>query len=468
LSWGVGIVEHMFDNQDAGIGLWPGERPEDFDREDHLAWSITCSELADGWVEPDRHLLPDGLEDLLPGPYLAAVVHAVDPTRLNGHDAVRVMKAFGRLASGFEAGKLAAVAEVAHSPAGDADSPVERDGFEVEYVEAEIAAALTLTRSAARKLLARALSLQGLLSRVAEAFAAGLVDSAKTRVFDQTLGHLPADTVDTVLDQILDEAEGLTTGQLQARMTRLVLAADPDGAASAFEEGVADRGVVTYPNPDLSGSLLIHNANPKDIAAARSHIENLARSLKTSSEPRTLEQLRADVALDLLQGKCVHQVESNKTGRTNLMVPLTTLAGLSDTPGELEGYGPVIAEIARKTAAENIDGEWTFTVTDQGQPVATGTLSRRPTASQRRHLQALYPTCVFPGCRQPAHDCDLDHRKPFSQGGPTHNDNLGPLCRHHHMVRHHAPWQLLKLANGDHQWTSPLGHTYTRKRAPPE
>ena len=457
----------MFDHTDSVIGLWPGERPEDLEAESQLAYSVTCLEMADGWVEPDRHLLPDDLEKLLPGPYLAAILHALDPERLNGHDAVRLMTARARLVSHNEAGKLRAMSEVAISPPGDGESPVERTSTEIDYAAPEIAAALTLTRRASENELSRAMSLNGRLRRVLLALTAGTIDAARAKVFDQALGHLPDDTVDSVLDQILDEARDLTTGQLRAALNRIVLSIDPEGTASAFEEGLGDRGVTTYPNPDLTGSFLVHNANPTDIAAARAHIEELARALKSDSDPRTLEQIRADVALDLLKGQCVHQVEGSGASRTNLMVPLETLLGLSDEPGELEGYGAVVAEIARKSAIENVDGKWTFTVVDNGRPVATGTLSRRPTAAQRRHLEAVYPTCVFPGCRQPAIQCDLDHRKPHSQGGPTHNDNLGPLCRHHHMMRHHAPWQLLRLPDGDHRWTSPLGHSYMRKRGPP-
>lgn len=127
----------------------------------------------------------------------------------------------------------------------------------------------------------------------------------------------------------------------------------------------------------------------------------------------------------------------------------------------------MFAEIARKTAARKIDDEWTYTVTDQGRPVATGTLARRPTASQNRQIAAVYPTCVFPGCREPTYTCDIDHRKPRSQGGPTHNENLAPLCRFHHMTRHHTPWQVERLPEGDHRWTSPLGHTYVTRRGPP-
>ena len=460
-------IEHMFDHEDSVIGLWPGEMPENLVREEDLFYEIACREMADGWLEEERHLLPADLEDFLPGPYLASILHAIDPARLNGHDAVRLMQARARLVSHDEAGKLRAIAEVAFSPPGDADSPVERDSIEVEYVAAEIAAGLTLTRRSSETELARALSLNDRLHRVWSALSAGAIDLAKASVFEKALGHLPEDTIDAVLDQILEDAQGLTTGQLRAGVSRLVLTVDPDGSASAFEKGLADRGVATYANPDQTGSFLVHNGSPVDIAAARSHVEEIARSLKTADDPRSLEEIRADVALDLLQGKCLHMREPQRGGRTNLLVSAETLIGLSNGPGELEGYGPVMAEIARKTALENVDGEWSFTVTDNGRPVATGTLTRRPTSAQRRHLEAVYPTCVFPGCRQPSFQCDLDHRKPVSQGGPTHNDNLGPLCRHHHMVRHHAPWQLLRLPDGDHQWTSPLGHTYVRKRAPP-
>ncbi|MEE8375472.1 MAG: HNH endonuclease signature motif containing protein [Acidimicrobiia bacterium] len=38
----------------------------------------------------------------------------------------------------------------------------------------------------------------------------------------------------------------------------------------------------------------------------------------------------------------------------------------------------------------------------------------------------------------PATDCDLDHRNAWADGGPTTEDNLAPLCRHDHIVRHNG------------------------------
>ena len=463
----------MFDYQGVGVGLWPGEGTEVealLQAEDRLSYELTCLALADGWVEPNRHVLPDDLEVVPPGPYLAAVVSSVDRSRLNGHDVVRLMQTEARMSSHHEAGKYEAMSEVAFSSPGDADSPVERGFEEMEYAAVEVAAALTLTRRSSEGALNRAVSLTGRLYRVLQAWSRGEIDLAKVRVLDQCLGHLPAETVDCVLDQVLDDAGFLTTGQLRARLSRLVMEADPDGSKSSFEEGLAERKVVVTSNPDHTANFNISSGRPQDVAAAREVVEDLARRLNTRDEPRTLDQLRSDVALDLLSGRCGHSQHTGHaggSGTVHVTVSADSLARLSDQPGELDGYGPVIAEMARKTVRENIDGEWVFTVTDQGRPVATGTLSRRPTTAQRRRVRVEYPTCVMVGCRQPTYRCDLDHRKPVSEGGPTHNDNLGPLCRHHHMTRHHTPWKLERLHNGDHVWTSPLGHSYTRKRDPP-
>ena len=454
----------MFDEPDNVVGLFPGKGTEVLEVEDRLAWEVSCRELADGWTVDERHVLPDDLEGIPVGPYLAAVVSSVDPSKLNGYDAVRLMKAQARLSSHHEAGKYRAVSEIAFCPPSDPDSGVERSSSEIEYAEVEVAAGLTLTRHASTDLLNRAVSLCDRLVRVWEVFSAGLIDPARVRVFDLQLGHLPHVTVDTVLDRILDEAADLTTGQLSARLGRLVLEVDPDGSAGSYQEGLAERKVAVYSNPDHTATFGVYSASPDRVSAARDHVETLARGLKTGDEPRTLDQLRADVALDLLTGR----IMGESAGRVNITVSAETLARLDDQPCDLDGFGPVFAEIARKTVYENVDGEWTFTVTDQGRPVATGTVRRRPTASQQRHVRSEYPNCVFPGCRMPAHSCDLDHRRPVSQGGPTHNDNLGPLCRYHHTTRHHTPWLLERKPNGDHEWTSPLGHRYLRKRGPPD
>ncbi len=461
------MIEQMFGHADSVIGLWPGERPDDLPADDVLAYELTCRLLAD-WVDDDQHVLPSGFDDL-PHRYQAVVVSGLDPSRLNGYDVVRLMKAEARLSSHFDARKYEAMAEVAFSPPGDADSGVFRLSEQVDYAAVEIAAGLSLTRRASEDQLSRAASLAGRLRRVHDLFLSGALDVHRVRVFDSVLGHLPDDTVDTVLDQVLDDAAELTTGQLRARLSRLVMVADPDGAKSSYEEGLLDRHVATGSNPDHTADFGIYSAPPDRVAAARAHVEQRARALRVVGDERTLDQLRVDVAFDLLAVVCDHRDHAGSGGgRVNVSITAETLAGLSDEPAILEGFGPVIAEIGRKTVMENLDGEWRFTATDQAGSIATGTLSRRPTACQTRRVAAEYSTCVMVGCRMPVYECDLDHRKPRAKGGATHTDNLEPLCRHHHMVRHHTQWQVERLPNGDHLWTSPLGHVYIKRRGPPD
>ncbi|HET9260638.1 MAG TPA: DUF222 domain-containing protein [Acidimicrobiia bacterium] len=211
----------MFDPLETGIGLLPGES-----REEAIAYETTCLEMADGWVEPERYLLPGGMEQL-PLHVQAVLVAHIDRTRLNGHDAVRLMKVEARLESAFAASKLASMTEVAHSPAGDAESLVERSPNEIEHAACEIAAALNLTRQMSQRLLDEALTLTGPLSRVWEKFRVGEIDSVRARKFVDVLRHLTSEVINQVLDRCLDNAPELTSGQLGARLTRLALEADP-------------------------------------------------------------------------------------------------------------------------------------------------------------------------------------------------------------------------------------------------
>lgn len=241
---------------------------------------------------------------------------------------------------------------------------------------------------------------------------------------------------------------------------------DPEGVEVGYQEGLADRKLVTYGNPDQTSTTAIQSISSRDSAAISARVSRIAMSLKRESDPRSLDQICADVTVDLLLGRTGH--DDRGGGGPHLSVDLATLAEPSNAPGELAGYGAVIADVARQTAHAQANCEWTYTVTDEdGDVITTGIIRRRNTAAQKRDVHARYQNCTFPGYRMPAYDCDLDHRKPFSEGGPTHDGNLGPLCRHHHMAKHHAPWHQERLLDGDHAWTSPLGHTYiTSGRSP--
>lgn len=81
-----------------------------------------------------------------------------------------------------------------------------------------------------------------------------------------------------------------------------------------------------------------------------------------------------------------------------------------------------------------------------------------------RHLRNLVvfrqPECSFPGCRRPAARCDLDHTKPYDQGGLTCECNLAPLCRQHHRAKQAPGWQLTQDQPGVMRWQLPSGREY--------
>ena len=415
-------------------------------------------------VEVEVVSVPAGLDGMVPGPVLAAVLSSIDVNRVSGHDRVTVLRAQQKMASHFQAQVYEAMAAVSNHML-EIDEDPRSAG---EAAAAEIGVALRLTRRAADVELTMAIDLQRRLPHTWRLLASGGIDLRRAKTIEHGTTHLSNALAQEVDRQVAVEAPRLTTGQLRARIGKLCIEADPDDAQRRYDQAVADRRVVAEATGDGTGNLLGLDLPPHRLAAATRRINYLARSLRIDGETRTMDQLRADVLLDLLNGTN-HTAKPGGSGMVDLHVDLDTLAGLVEHPGELAGYGPVIADIARQITNNQHDAEWRYTVTHPhtGQIIANGTTRRRPTAAQRRHVETRDRTCTFPGCRSPATDCDLDHRTPHSQGGPTHITNLGPLCRHHHNIHHHHGWTYQPLPGGDYQWTSPLGHTYTTSGTPP-
>ncbi len=404
-------------------------------------------------------VIPPGLDKMEPGPMLAVILLAVEVRTLSGHDQIVVMRAHQRMASHFQARVYDDMTAVVDRM--DDDDLMSA----AESAAAEIRAALSLTRRATDRELEFALNLQRRLPQVWEALAAGDIDVRRAKLFAHRTTHLPIAVAQSVVERIIAHAPRLTTGQLQARIDRLCLEADPHHAQERYAHAVNDRRVVTEATDSGTANLLGLDLPPHRAAAVSRRINHLARHLNTKHESRTMDQLRADVYLDLLGGK-THTAQGG--GGVHIQVDLDTLAGLSEHPGELNGYGPVIADIARQATTDHQDTEWRYTITNAtGQTLSNGTTKRRPNAAQRRSVEAQDKTCIFPGCRMPAIDCDLDHRTRWVDRGETSIDNLTPLCRHDHRIKHQAGWTHQPLPNGDHQWTTKLGHTYTTSGQPP-
>ncbi|MCH7668625.1 MAG: DUF222 domain-containing protein [Acidobacteria bacterium] len=427
----------------------------------------------------DARAIPVGLDDIEPGAVLAFILDGINIGELCGYDRVIVLRAHQRLVSHYQAQlytDMAGITTVFENPTDTPNHVADHVSGEpsggpsfdaVRDAGVEIGCALHLTRRAADTELGVALELTGRLPRLHEMLTLGLVDVRRVKCMSAATIHLDTDTARGVIDSVANEAPGLTTGQLRARIAKLCINVNPDDAARRFQTAHGDRRVVMEATTEGTANLMGLALEPGRVVEITNRINNLAKSLRRGGETRTMDQLRADVYVDLLTGTNYHAAGR---GVIHITTDLQTLTRLNDHPGDLGGYGPVIADITRQIVAQNADTktEWRWSITDPdtGELTHTGTTTRRPGAAIRRAVEMRHTTCVFPGCRMPSVESDLDHRDPVTHGGPTTPPNLAPLCRFHHTQKH-LDWRLEKLDNGDYQWTSPLGHTYTTRRAPP-
>lgn len=401
--------------------------------------------------------VPEALDTMEPGHELACVLSAINVNECSGYDRIRVLKAHERMRSFHSAQLYQAMIAVA-----DAVDPADMAAEHIEEAAAaEVAAALKWTRRTADNEMVFAVDLRERLPQVWEALFSGDIDVRRAKVLVAGTIHLSADTARSVVDDIIDRAHRYTTGQLGARLRRLCVEADPQEAADRFEAAVDQRRISSQADESGTAHLFGMDLPPDRLAAGLSRINALAKSLRRPGEARTMDQLRADVLLDLLEGTGV----ASRSGRGTVVIHTTleSLARLSEHPGDLAGYGPVVAEIARQAAARQLDGDWRWVIedSDTGQPLQVGTTRRRPTAEQNRLVETRNPTCAHPGCRMPSRDSDIDHRIRHTDGGPTHPENLAPLCRHHHRLKDEGGWSYKAVANGDYVFTTPLGHSYT-------
>lgn len=235
-----------------------------------------------------------------------------------------------------------------------------------------------------------------------------------------------------------------------------------------------------------------HEIRRTDRRAEQAAVESGAPGVP---QPRSLDQARADLALDVL----LNGSPSNENGaiglgridaRVQVIVPAAVLlsADSRETSGNrnsghgssgsrrsghgssghgssghgvgaavLAGFGPIDAATARRLAA--ITTGWDRAMFDS----ETGELLKvdryRPSAEIIRFLEVRDQHCRFWGCTIPPFRADRDHTRDAALGGETSTRNLSVLCRRHHMMKHHTGLGMTRLKRGDIEWRSTLGRT---------
>ena len=252
-----------------------------------------------------RQWLPDDIEVMPPGPKLCAVLAGVDRSRLADADLVVLAQARARQLAFEQAGQMADLVAIADAAGPDPfppGGPIPANYNPDQWAESEIAAALTWSGVNAGAQLALARQVVRRLPALHAAMLAGHIDAHKARVISDQLLCLSDEQARAVVEKILPEAAGKTTGQLRHRLARLVITIDPAAARKRYREAVKHRQV--WCGREEEGTLSLGGRRlPADRAAAAfDHLDTLASALLEAGDTRGLEELRADVMLDLLQG----------------------------------------------------------------------------------------------------------------------------------------------------------------------
>ena len=422
-------------------------------------------ELESGCTAPSCR---DVLEDAAGAEWARRMVllEQLDPAALGGWEAEEYARLYASVAAHVAykqvGARLAVAARCRSAKKGGADFA----GVSLAVAEKVSPGTAELRIQQARNMVERLPDLVALLGagEIGAAHVSKALEATSTLSLEQCL---------TVQSQIADRAPRIAPGQLGKAARRAAAVIDPADFGRRQAQARANR--TAYVRPGEDGMAWLGVVGPAtEVALAHLSLDEAARALRTGGDPRTLEQLRCDLALQRLQGIAAADGDEPgpviTTGRTRrrtkhgrpvkvvVHVDLSTLLHADDTPGEVTGLGPVPGEIARSLAGESND--WWRLVTDPSSGVCRDYgMLRKPGQDLTDLIVARDEVCMAPMCDSDVDD--IDHAEEHQHGGPTTESNLHGLSEHCHTVKTDGGWQPSLRPDGSVTWTSPYGTEHT-------
>jgi hypothetical protein len=405
----------------------------------------------------------------------------VDVAELSDGELIAAMTMARRQASRAQAAELAAVAELARRRRTEAAGPARVEALSPEdYLIDEISSALTLTAHSAADLVDFATTLSRRLPATLSALGSGDIDYCKAR----TLWHgtqLIDDTLAARVEAlVLPKAGEHTTGEIRAKIRRLVKQLDPDAYQRRRKKAEQQRRVELTADEAGTAHLTGCDLPANAAASAYNRVNAIAVARRADGDTRSIDQLRADVFLGLLRGgrdfpdtpapTAVDQEPPADRAWTALddLTAAAIAHTARDALDRLTGQPPErhrdLAALLQR-AGERISASLTdlkIPWCAAGHPAAASGghqgIGYRPPAAIRLLIEQRDARCRYPGCRHPARRADIDHTHPYDKGGPTCPCNLSVLCRRHHKLKQTKGWKLIQLWPGVLLWITPTGH----------
>ncbi|GAA1932419.1 hypothetical protein GCM10009775_25560 [Microbacterium aoyamense] len=384
-------------------------------------------------------------------------------------DAWTLVTRFPATLHAWESGRVdsAHVSAILDAGAGIVDDD-RRAHFEQEILRIADTESAPRLRAIARAIVAK-IDPEGVQDRMTDAEARHMV-----RVTDRGDGmaRLTADMSAPLAHGIVDRLTQMARAVKDRPPLADVSDADRcEDSSSPNARGPADvhteAGCPTDAPPDDEASSADSLGRLEVVTGARSVTGGPPAPADQTPDSRTMDQLRLDILCDtLLGGSPVAHGDGLAAiaARVQVTIPALALAGRDAGPAIIAGSTPIDLASARRLAG-HAPG-WDRVLTDPFTGDVLAVDRYRPNPAIVRFLAARDEHCRFPGCRRPAHRCDIDHTVDAARGGATTDCNLAHFCRRHHTLKHESAWTVRQVGGGVLEWTSPTRRIYI-DRPPP-
>jgi len=412
----------------------------------------------------------------IPGAMTLARLSEINPDSLNASDRIDFLTALDRQDGWLYALRQRAIAAVAGLTPSEGGGPL--SGVD-ESEREDISTALRLAPATAQSRIDIARTLVNNLPNTCSALVTGEISSAHATVIARETAvairdGAPESIVFEIEQRAIAYAEFHTPGQLANHVRKSVALFAPEEFEETVARATALRRISCYNEADgmstvvailpaAEAQVVMNSLEAFILRQDQLHDQRGGVNSHETTEKLTIDQRRAD-ALASICANFLSEISETVTPQrrpltVNVTIDLPTLLGLAENPGQLAGYGPIPAAVARELAS---DAKWKRFITEPqtGNLLDFGRESYEPPQNLKDFLIARDRTCRFPGCRRSALLSDLDHAESWESGGSTSPDNIGALCRRHHRLKTHDGWGIESFADGSCTWTSPLGKKF--------
>ncbi|AKL73220.1 protein of unknown function DUF222/HNH endonuclease [Actinobacteria bacterium IMCC26256] len=271
-----------------------------------------------------------------------------------------------------------------------------------------------------------------------------------TQAVEVARGAIVAPNTET---QLLNLAKHVTVRDLRDATNRVVAAATDEG--ERHRQVHKSRSLKWWVGEDgacnLKGRMTV--ANGALVKAALAPLEDsiFKQARKTGAHERP-EAYAADALMMLCEKASASDsgagASATKTTRSNavmhIRIDIDALKRGHTEHGEIceiAGVGPIPVATATEYLGEAflkllvIDGTDIRTIAHMGRAIP---------AKVRTAVEERDPVCQVPACDMTI-GLEIDHIKPFAEGGPASLENLVRLCKRHHIQKTHDGYRLIKI-----------------------